>query len=123
MDIMTNEPGSFVFFPDNCQKRVPPKLYFWKVYSILFLSNYRTVIDGALRNAQGTNHIPDKITVDPEMALILGSLDNSRSITYARLIISRKKRKSFKGIVLYWQKSQKVLHGRKCQKHKLGKNE
>ena len=77
-----------MYFPDNCQKRSPPKLYFWKVYSIIKPQNYRDIIDGALRNAQGVNPILDKITVHPEMALILEGIDNSRSLTYACLIIS-----------------------------------
>ena len=87
-DITLNEPQTMKFFPDDCRKRTPPKVYFWKVYSILKPELYRHLIDAAFQKAHGANQLPDKIILTNEIARIFHSFDNSKSLTYARKLKS-----------------------------------
>ena len=96
IDLTENNNQTLAYFPDNCAKRTPPKTYFWMVYSILKPNLFRHLIESAIRNAQGTNPLPDKITLTPEMNQIFDTIDNSSSLVYARKLNSGKEGKSFK---------------------------
>lgn len=88
-------------------------MYFWKRYSILRPDLYRNIVNHAIQGAQGTNQIPDKITLTPEMHNIFNTIDNSQSLVYACKLNSRQKRKSLKGVEIYCKKLEKVSKERR----------
>ena len=76
-DLIENEPAIIAYFPDNCLKRTPPKVYFWKIYNLLKPELFRNLINSILDNAPRNGNIADIITIDP---LIAQTFDESTTI-------------------------------------------
>ena len=116
-DLIENEPAIIAYFPDNCLKRTPPKVYFWKIYNLLKPELFRNLINSILDNAPRNGNIADIITIDPLIAQIFNGINNDRSLTYRRSLKSQKKGKSsscdylprqkFKEV--FWQQRQQWL--------------
>lgn len=107
-DLFVNNRNSKHFFPDSCEKRMPPRIYFWKIFSVLEPQAYQATVSGILERAQAEGQIPDVITLTPEALEIMKKTDNSRSLTFLRGLISQKKRKPNQGPWVHIQDNQKI---------------
>lgn len=64
---------------------------------------YQGTVTRILERAQAEGQIPDSITLTPEAFEIINRIDNSRSLTFLRSIISQKKGKSGEGFGIHFQ--------------------
>ena len=103
LDLIANNPESLRHFPESCLKRPPPKVYFWKIFSIIRNADYRIVLQKVFENGQANHIISDSIYVTPEYLDVMNSLENSKSLAYLRIFIRQEERKSLKGIRIYFK--------------------
>lgn len=108
-DLIENMPNAQMFFPDSCLKRLPPKIYFWKVFSVLKPQQYQDMMNSIYAKAKGAMDFPDGIILTAEALIIMNSLDNSRSLAYLSSLISEQKTSSHKSAQLHCKKFKEVL--------------
>ena len=114
-DLITNNPNSLQFFPDSCSKRPPPKMYFWKIFSVLEPQQFQAVVRSIIESHQAPGRMPDQIQLTEEAMNIINTLDNSKSLAYLSKLISQEKRKPQQSVDLHRKNSAAVR-----QKQQLG---
>lgn len=70
-----------VFFPDSCQKKTPPRDYFWAVFSVVHKEAYEEMLKTSkTRLNVGRELVAQRVAVPDETRLILQSFDPQTSL-------------------------------------------
>ena len=111
-DLILNEPNSMKYFPNSCRLLTPPKVYFFKLFSVFHSDQFAEILLKVIRNAKGENQVNDEVAFTLETAKIFYSINNNNSFPYLDFLKSKKAGKSVEGSNLH-RKMRKKIH-RRC---------
>lgn len=86
---MKKDPNFMAFFPDSCNRKVPSKSYFWKVYYCLKKEDFKDKIAEQISILKRKNKIKDdKLTLNEETHTIYKDYDVGSNLRLLGKLIS-----------------------------------
>jgi hypothetical protein len=78
------------YFPDLCMKKLPPRTYFWQVFSVVRAAEFKALIDAKVEKLRSLRRVKeDKMKLSAEALKIFYSFDAGNEVALLGYLISQ----------------------------------